>query len=205
MNQKGDFMFLKKLLPWSAAACCIVSSLYAAEAISVVNFSTCITNSKYGKKEQENFENLRKQLATMIDDTEKELKEISTKLEDSEYLDSLSPKAEEELKARFQTLNDDLSRYQGQFYQVMQQAQMQLVHKMSTQIARASEKVAKDNKLDYVINKEACFYYRPDLDQTQKIITEMDKNFDIDAKSKKVSDNSEEQPNAAAAEEKSAG
>ena len=136
----------------------------------------------------------------MIDDTEKELKEISTKLEDSEYLDSLSPKAEEELKARFQTLNEDLSRYQGQFYQVMQQANMQLVHKMSAQIARASEKVAKDKKIDYVINKEACFYYRPDLDMTQQVITEMDKNFDLDAKSKKLSENSEEQPDAATEE-----
>jgi len=184
-------MFSKKFLPWSIAACATFS-LCAGEATSVVNFSTCITNSKYGKKEQENFENLRKQLAAMIDDTEKELKDLSAKLEDSEYLDSLSPKAEEELKARFQTLNEDLSRYQGQFYQVMQQANMQLVHKMSSQIARASEKVAKDKKLDYVINKEACFYYRPDLDMTQQVITEMDKNFDTDAKSKKLSDNSEE-------------
>ncbi len=199
-NQKGDFMFLKKFLPWSLAACSIVTSLYAAEATSVVNFSTCITNSKYGKKEQENFETLRKQLAALIDDTEKELKDISTKLEDSEYLDSLSPKAEEDIKARFQTLNEDLSRYQGQFYQVMQQANMQLVHKMSAQIARASEKVAKDKKLDYVINKEACFYFRTELDVTQQIINEMDKNFDVDAKSKKLSDNSEEPSSAAPAE-----
>jgi outer membrane protein len=193
-------MFFKKFFPWTVVACGISLSLCAGEATSVVNFSTCITNSKYGKKEQENFENLRKQLATMVDDTEKELKEISTKLEDSEYLDSLSPKAEEELKARFQTLNDDLSRYQGQFYQVMQQANMQLVHKMSTQITRASEKVAKDKKLDYVINKEACFYYRPDLDLTQLVINEMDKNFDIDAKTKKLSDNSDEQPGAPGSE-----
>ena len=136
----------------------------------------------------------------MIDDTEKELKEISTKLEDSEFLDSLSPKAEEELKARFQSLNDDLSRYQGQFYQVMQQANMQLVHKMSSQIARASEKVAKDKKIDYVINKEACFYFRPELELTQQVIAEMDKNFEIDAKSKKLSDNSEDLPDAPASD-----
>jgi outer membrane protein len=193
-------MFLKKFIPFTFAACGVAFSLCAADATSVVNFSTCITNSKYGKKEQENFENLRKQLAAMIDDTEKELKEISAKLEDSEYLDSLSPKAEEELKARFQSLNDDLSRYQGQFYQVMQQANMSLVHKMSSQIARASEKVAKDKKIDYVINKEACFYFRPDLELTQQVIAEMDRNFDLDAKSKKLSDNSEEQPDAPASD-----
>jgi outer membrane protein len=199
-NNEGDFMFLRKYVPWVAAACGATFSLCAADATSVVNFSTCITNSKYGKKEQENFENLRKQLSALIDDTEKELKDISAKFEDSEYLDSLSPKAEEEMKARFQTLNEDLSRYQGQFYQVMQQANMQLIHKMSAQIARASEKVAKDKKLDYVINKEACFYYRPELDLTQQGVTEMDKNFDIDAKSKKLSDNTDEQPGANAGE-----
>ncbi len=186
-------MILRK---WFAVAACSISFSLAANATSVVNFSTCITDSKFGKKEQENFENLRKQLSALIEDTEKELKEISAKFEDSEYLDSLSPKAEEEMKARFQTLNEDLSRYQGQFYQVMQQANMQLIHKMSSQIARASEKVAKDKKIDYVINKEACFYYRPELDMTQQVITEMDKNFESDAKTKKVSDNTEEAPKA---------
>lgn len=185
-------MSLRKYIPYIAVFCTAAFSLDAADATSVVNFSTCITNSKYGKKEQENFENLRKQLSTLIEDTEKEIKEISAKFEDSEYLDSLSPKAEEELKARFQALNDDLARYQGQFYQVMQQANMQLIHKMSMQIARASEKIAKDKKLSCVINKEACFYFNSDLDITQLVINEMDKNFDLDAKTKKLSDNSEE-------------
>ncbi len=183
-------MSFKKFLPLIVAGCTALS-LSASEASSVVNFSTCITNSKYGKKEQENFEAIRKQMTATIEDAEKELKDISAKLEDSEYLDSLSPKAEEELKGRYQTLNDDLSRYQNQFYQVMQQAQMQFVHKMGVQIARASEKVAKDQKLDYVINKEAFFYYRPELDKTSQVISEMDKNFELDVKTKKLSDNSE--------------
>jgi outer membrane protein len=190
-------MYLRKYIPWVAAAACSITSVSAAEASSVVvNFSTCITDSKYGKKEQENFENLRKQLSGLIEDTEKEIKDLSAKFEDTEYLDSLSPKAEEEMKTRLQTLNEDMSRYQGQFYQVMQQANMQLIHKMSTQIARASEKVAKDKKIDYVINKEACFYFKPELDLTSQVISEMDKNFEVDAK-KKVSDNSEETPSAA--------
>ena len=77
---------------------------------------------------------------------------------------------------------------------------MQLVHKMSSQIARASEKVAKDKKIDYVINKEACFYFRPELELTQQVIAEMDKNFEIDAKSKKLSDNSEDLPDAPASD-----
>lgn len=191
-------MLAKKTLLWVLTACGIATaSLSAAEASSVlgvVNFTTCITDSKYGKKEQENFEGIRKQLSAMIEDTEKELKEIADKFGDTEYLDSLSPKAEEDLKARYQNLNEDLGRYQGQFYQIMQQANMQLVQKMSSQIARASEKVAQEKHLDYVINREACFYYKPELDLTAQVITEMDKNFELDSKSKKLSDNSEDLP-----------
>ncbi len=88
--------------------------------IGVVNFTTCITDSKSGKKEQENMENIRKQLSSLMEDTEKEMREIAGKFEDTEYLDSLSPKAEEELKVKFQTLQEDLGRYQNQFYQVLQ-------------------------------------------------------------------------------------
>jgi outer membrane protein len=161
-----------------------------APVTGVVNFSNCITDSKAGKKEQENMENLRKQMSSLIENTEKELREIVTKFEDTEYLDSLSPKAEEELKVRHQTLQEDLGRYQQQFYQVLQHAQYQMVQKMSMTIAAASEKIANIKNLDYVINREACFYIRPDLDVTDLVVAEMDKSFDD--KSKKLSDNSED-------------
>jgi hypothetical protein len=65
------------------------------------------------------------------------------------------------------------------------------VQKISTNISSASEKVAKARKLDYVINKEACFYIRSDLDVTSLVISEMDKTFETDAKSKNLSDNEE--------------
>jgi outer membrane protein len=160
--------------------------------IGVVNFATCITESKVGKKEQENMENMRKQMSSLIEGTEKELKEIAAKFEDTEYLDSLSPKAEEDLKAKFQALQEDLGRYQNQFYQVLQHANYQMIQKMSSTIAKAAEKIANEKKLDYVMNKEACFYIRPDLEMTTLVISEMDKGFDLDNKAKKVADNADE-------------
>jgi outer membrane protein len=160
--------------------------------IGVVNFATCITDSKAGKKEQENMESMRKQMSTLIEDTEKELREIATRFEDTEYLDSLSPKAEEDLKVKFQTLQEDLNRYQNQFYQVLNHANYQMIQKMSGNISKAAEKVATEKHLDYVMNKEACFYIRSDLDVTSLVINEMDKNFELDAKAKKLSDNSED-------------
>jgi outer membrane protein len=175
------------------AAFLLAGSTFAADALTgVVNFTTCITDSKSGKKEQENMENIRNQMSTLIEDTEKELKELSAKFEDTEFLDSLSPKAEEEMKVKYQTLQEDLGRYQNQYYQVLQHAQYQLIQKMSGNIAKAAEIVAKQKNLDYVINKEACFYIRSDLDVTSAVISEMDKTFETQSKAKKLSDNGEE-------------
>jgi outer membrane protein len=178
---------------FTSAAVLFASVAAAADApvIGVVNFATCITNSKAGQKEQENMENMRKQMASLIENTEKELKDIATKFEDTEYLDSLSPKAEEELKTRFQALQEDLGRYQNQFYQVLNHANYQMVQKISATIAKAAEKIAAEKKLDYVMNKEACFYIRPDLEVTTAVINEMDKSFEQEAKAKKVAENGE--------------
>jgi outer membrane protein len=172
----------------------IAISATAAENpfIGVVNFATCITESKAGKKEQENMESMRKQMSSLIEDTEKELREIAAKFEDTEYLDSLSPKAEEDLKVKFQTLQEDLGRYQNQFYQVLNHANYQMLQKMSATIAKAAEKIADNRKLDYVMNKEACFYIRPDYDVTALVIAEMDNNFELESKAKKLSDNAED-------------
>ncbi|HSX37649.1 MAG TPA: OmpH family outer membrane protein [Chlamydiales bacterium] len=149
-----------------------------APVIGAVNFSECISDSKAGKKEQENMETLRKQMSSLIETSEKELREISAKFEDTEYLDSLSPKAEEELKVKYQALQEDLGRYQQQFYQVLNHANYQMVQKMSSTIAAASEIIAQEKNLDYVLNREACFYIRPDLDVTNLVVAEMDKTFD---------------------------
>ncbi len=157
------------------------------ESIGVVNFSSCITDSKVGKKEQENLESLRKQMASLMENTEKELRDISAKFEDTEYLDSLSPKAEEELKAKFQALQEDLGRYQNQFHQVLNHANYQMVQKISGVVAAASEKIANKSNLKYVLHKEACLYIKPDLDVTTSVISEMDKSYDLD-KSKNLSE-----------------
>lgn len=169
-------------------------SVTADESFSfgVVNFASCITDSKIGKKEQENLENMRKQITQLIESTDSELREMAARFEDPEYLDSLSPKAEEELKGKFQARQEDLARYQNQFYQMMNQMQMQMLHKINGNIAKAAEKVAKENHLDYVMNKENCFFYvKSDLDVTAQVVAEMDKNFDIALNDPKMVDQAE--------------
>ena len=63
---------------------------------------------------------------------------------------------------------------------------------MSGSISKAAEKVASEKHLDYVMNKEACFYIRPELDVTTSVIGEMDKNFELDTKAKKLTEGSED-------------
>lgn len=176
----------------SAATLLTALTVTAAEtpSIGVVNFASCMAESKAGKKEQENMESMRKQMSALVESTEAELREIAGKFEDPEYLDSLSPKAEEELKAKFQALQEDMGRYQNQFYQVLNQANYQMIQKMGTTISKAAEKVASQKKLDYVVNKEVCFYINPAFDVTSQVIVEMDQSFDLDTRAaKKLSEN----------------
>jgi outer membrane protein len=164
------------------------TTLMADDPLVVVDFGQCIADSKYGKEEQKNLEKIRSQLSSLISETDKELQELNAKFEDTTFLDSLSPKAEEELRTRHQTLSEDRQRYQWQFGQIMQQAQNQFYHRIVSQIAKASEKLAEERQLDYVINKEACFYYRPNLDLTSQVIHEMDLAFDQDGGDKQAPD-----------------
>lgn len=150
--------------------------------IAVVDFAKCVTESKHGKAEQANFESIRMQMQKAIEDLDAQMNETANKLQDKDLLDSLSPEAENELKTRFQTLGEELNRYHSQYYQVMQQANMKLVHTMSSLINQASEVIAKKDKWDLIMNKEAAFHFNQDLDVTSNIIQELNKKFEKEEK-----------------------
>jgi outer membrane protein len=160
----------------------ILGKGYAVETIGVVNFQSCISDSKYGQNEQKQLEDIKSQWSSLITDTEKELKDLSKKMQDQEYMDGLSPEAERELKIKFSTLNEDMSKYQNQLYQVLNQANYFSMQKMLSNISKASEIIAKQEKLSFVMNKDAVFYVKPDLDLTKQVIAEMDKDYAIEQK-----------------------
>lgn len=175
---------MKRYIPLFLLATSLATSAFAADApsIGVVNFSNCVTDSKLGKQEQSSFDALKKQMSTLLEDTEKQLNDIAAKFNDPEYLDGLSPEAEEELKNKFRVLSDEMNRYQNQYYQVLNQANMRIIQTISSGINTASEKVAKDKKLTVVVNKDACFYFSPGLDVTNQVVSEMDKTFESETK-----------------------
>lgn len=152
--------------------------------VGVVNFSQCLTDSKFGKQEQASFEALKKQMTALLEDTEKQLNEIAAKFNDPEYMDGLSPEAEDELKTKFRTLSEEMNRHQNQYYQVLQQANMKVIQAIGGNIQQAAERVAKDKHLTMVINKEACFFYTPTFDVTNFVIADMDKNFEAESAKK---------------------
>ena len=172
----------------------VCSGKLAAEpkppSVGIVNFATCMTESKMGKQEQTSFDSQKKQIASLLEDTEKQMSELTVKFNDPEYMDGLSPEGEEELKNKFRMLNDEMSRYQNQYYQVLNQANMKIVQTMSANIQEAAEKVAKSKKLTMVINKEACFFYTSGLDVTNYVIAELDKAYELSAGGK-MADGSE--------------
>ncbi|NGX46898.1 MAG: hypothetical protein K1000chlam3_00265 [Chlamydiae bacterium] len=156
-------------------------------SVGVVNFTSCMSDSKLGKHEQTSFDALKNQMSSLLEDTEKQTNEIAAKFNDSEYMDGLSPEAEEEMKNKFRTLNEEIGRYQNQYYQVLQQANMKVMQTVGANIQEASEKVAKDKKLNMVMSKEACFFAAPTLDVTNLVVAEMDRMFEQnDAKTEKV-------------------
>jgi len=166
--------------------------VYANNVSGVVDFSKCITDSKYGKQEQEKIENLKSQYTSMITEKEQELKEISDKLNNVEYLEGVSPQVEEDLKLKHTALQNDLMKYQNQLYQILNQANYLFIQNMSNHVSLGSKKVAQDKKIDIMINKEACFFYNPKLDYTSYVVKEMDRNFDKE----KISKNIEKKENA---------
>lgn len=180
----------KNLFKSSLIALGLILSTSAAFAdnssFGIVNFSNCITDSKLGREEQASFETLKKQMSAHLEDTEKQINELASKFNDADYMDGLSPEAEQELKNKISTLNDELGRYQNQYYQVLNQANMKIIQSISANINIAAEKVAKDKKLAMVVNKEACFFYTPVLDVTNLVVAEMDKTFELESKKQKA-------------------
>ena len=146
--------------------------------IGIVNFTSCVTESKIGKKEQDSLENIKNQMANIIKDIENQLNDISGKFNDPDYLDGLTPEGENEQKMKFQALREEYDRYQNQYYQVMQQANMKLVQTVSSYVNSATDKIAKNKNLSLVVNKDACFSFRESFDITQDVIDEMDKVFE---------------------------
>lgn len=149
------------------------------------NFKTIIEQSKMGKESQAAFDKMKKQMESILGEKEKVLNEMATKFNDVDYLDSLSPEAETELKRKFRAQSQEYQQQQSQYYQSLQQANYKILEELTAAVAKASTEVAKENNLDVIYNQEAAFYYSPDFDVSSLIVAKLDLSFEKD-KSKEI-------------------
>lgn len=168
-----------------AAGACFCYSLSAADPtpsaskpalrIGVVNSKKCVDESRFGKQEQANFEKMKGQMESVLQEKEKTLEDIESKLNDDDYMDSISEEAAAELKRKRRTIRQDGMQLQNQYLQALQQANYKIIQKLTTIIAKASAQVAQDpsNNLDMIVSDEAATYYNPQFDVSDKVIAKM--------------------------------
>lgn len=148
--------------------------------LGFVNFKSCLEKSKQGMQEKNAFEALKKQMHETLESTDKELEQIAKKLEDQDYMDSLSPVAEEELKHKFQALSQEFSRYQNQYYQLLNQANYKMFQSLHELVSSASDKVREKLTLSLILNEDSVFSFASSLDVTEAVIEEMDRLYDLE-------------------------
>lgn len=153
--------------------------LCAAEQakIGVVNFKMCVEQSQAGKKEQVQFESMKKQMEQVLEEKDKELNAIASKFNDADYMDSLSAEAEAELKHKFRNSNQEMSAMQNQYYQALNQANYKVMQGLHDLAAKAASTVAQKKGLTIVLGEESAFFVDNSLDISKDVIAQMDETF----------------------------
>jgi outer membrane protein len=150
--------------------------------IGVVNTKRCLEESKLGKQEQVNFEKMKAQMEAILQEKEKGLEEIESKLNDDDYMDSISEDAANELKRQRRTIRSEGMQLQNQYMQTLQQANTKVVQKLTDFISKASTQVAKENNFDIILTDEACTFFNEKFDVSKRIVEKMDAMFDAEQK-----------------------
>lgn len=175
---------MKRIFVLALVTLCLIkegSNLEASEVnVGFINFKKCIESSKQGQHEKKAFEVLKNQMSETLEKTDKELATLARQLEDQDYLEGLSPKAEEELKQKFQVLSQDFSRYQNQYYQLLNQANYKMLQTMHDKVSSAAEIVRVQKALSIIINEDSAFAFSSNFDFTNEAIREMDRKFDLE-------------------------
>lgn len=154
--------------------------------VGIVNTKKCLEESKLGKQEQANFEKMKHQMESVLQEKEKSLEEIESKLNDDDYMDSVSDEVASELKRKKRTIRNEGMQLQNQYMQALQQANVKVIQKLTEAISKASAQVAKDSSMgpavDVIFTDEACTFYSPRLDVSDRIIAKMNAIYDAEQK-----------------------
>lgn len=188
--KKFSCLSRKIALSLALTGICFLSSPLSADVggkapvVRIVNFKTCVEQSKMGKHEQATFEGLKKQMESVLEEKEKVLNDHASKVNDPDYLDSLSAEAETDLKRKFRAMSQEIAQLQNQYYQALSQTNMKVLQKLNEVVVEASKKIAKEKNIDLILNEESAFFYSSDLDISSEVVAFMDKNYSEQEKDK---------------------
>jgi outer membrane protein len=148
----------------------------------VADFAKCYEKSKIGVAKNKEMKELNEKLSTQFEEAHKKFKELDTKLADNNFLDSISPEEEQNLRKEKEMVQQQLGAFQMQFQEMLQQAQNKTIHELVQYVNNAAKVIAGEKKSPLVINKDTVFYYDPSLDYTNLIIDQMDKEYETETK-----------------------
>ncbi len=159
------------------------SSSTTTSKIGVINSRKCLEDSKLSKHERVTLEKMKNQMESVLKEKEKAIHEIENKLRDEDYMDSISDDLERELKHKKKVIIEEGMELNRQFADNLEMTNMKIIQGIVEAIAIASkEVVAEMNKqgqiIDLVLSNEACTYFAPSLDITDKVLSKMDALFD---------------------------
>jgi outer membrane protein len=164
------------------------SSDAAAMRIGIVNTKKCLEESKLGQQEQANFEKMKKQMESVLQEKERALEEIENKLNDDDYMDTISEEAAIELKRKRRSIRNEGMQLQNQYLQTLQQANVKIVQKLTDAISKASLQVAQESstgqRIDVIFSDEACTYFSPKLDVSNQVIQKMNVLYEAEKREK---------------------
>ncbi len=152
--------------------------------VGIVNFATCVEKSYLGQDENAKLESLRGEMISMIETKQKDFQEVAEKLNNPDYMDTITEDAAFQLETKAKGLSEELQLMGNQTDQALQQAYGKMFQNVKGEIDKACEYIAREKDYDYILNKESCFYFKRPTDITQLVITELNRHYQPEAQEK---------------------
>lgn len=154
----------------------ITTSVFADIKIGFVSLKRCMDESQLGQRKTQEMEALRKKFVQTSEEIEKELTAIYEKLQDAEYMESISEESALELQKKFESLSGEYQAYQGQYYQFINQSNYKNVQELIEAVKVASECVREKLGYDVILNEESVLTIIQSADITNQVIQQLDIN-----------------------------
>ena len=149
--------------------------------VGVVNFGSCLEKSYLGRDGKAKLDSRQNEIVAILESKEKEFKEVAEKLNDSDYIDTISEEAEGELTAKAKELSEELQHMHNQANYTLQQESTQMQQNLKAEIDKACEYIAREKDFDFILAKESCFYFKKPTDITPLVIKELNRHYQPEA------------------------